>query len=159
MPYRQVVITHNIVVLTYRGVNLNAIIQLGFDSRDDKLFWVDQWLWDDDTVSSVQRPTEITAFRNMFRQARLLQKRGLFINLSALHLEAMRLEYRAMTTPPMPANVYQWVSAKMHGVPPTQVKSLLEECSLVTLLRDAMGMRPITIDWDYTPAQKGKRAA
>lgn len=132
------------------------VIQLGFDERDNKLWWVDCYKWDDDTVSNVSRPTEVTAFRKLFRQSRLLQKRGIFINLSALHMEAMRLEYRAMITPPYPANVYQWVSQRMHGVSPTQVKALLDECSLVTLLRDALGMRPLEINWN---ADVQRRAA
>lgn len=139
---------------------MSAIIQLGLlDKSDDKLWWCDPWLWDDDTVHNVQRPTEVAAFRKLFRQSRLLKKRGVYINLSPLHMTALRLEYHAMSKPPHPDKVYQWISTRMPGVPPTQVKALLEECSLVTMLRDTLGMKPLVMDWEVETIQKGSRAA
>ena len=137
------------------------VIQLGFDERDDRFWWTDCYLWDirDSVPDTVKRPTEDAAFRGLFRQSRLLKKRGVFINLSSLHLTAMYLEYQALSQPPYPSNVYQWVSARMHGVAPTQVKALLDECSLVTLLRDALGMPALDIDWNRGAVHKGRRAA
>lgn len=130
-----------------------AIIQLAFDERDDKFWWTDCHLWDirDSVPDTVKRPTEDAAFRGLFRQARLLKKRGVYINLSPMHMTALQLEYHAMSKPPYPDNVYAWVSARMHGVPPLQVKALLDECSLVVLLREALGMPAINVQWSDQP--------
>lgn len=126
---------------------MTPIIQLGFDPQDNKLWWTDCFLWDDDTVENIQRPTELAAFRRMFRQARLIAKRGVLINLSPLHLHIMRMEQSAMIAEPQPENVYNWISARVHGIPPLQVKAILDECSLVVLLRDALHMPAIVVDW------------
>lgn len=141
------------------SATIATIIQLGLDPQDNRLFWVDMHLWDerDATPGTVQRPTETAAFRNLFRQSRLLSKRGVFINLTPLHLTAMRLEHQAMSTPPTPKNVYAWVSERMGGVSHLQVKALLDECSLVVLLRDAFSMPALPIEWEL-PAV-AKRAA
>lgn len=136
---------------------MSAIIQLGFDERDNKLWWVDAWLWDDDTIASVQRPTEAAAFRNMFRQSKLLQKRGIYINLSNLHIRVMQLEYKALTRTPVPDNVNEWISQQLRYVSTLKVTAILDECELVTCIREAFGMPPLVIDWE--PAQRGSRAA
>ncbi len=123
------------------------IIQLGIDPQDDRLWWTDCFLWDDDSVENVQRPTEIAAFRRMFRQARLIKKRGVLINLSPLHVQVMRMEQSALIAEPTPDNIYNWIAARMHGIPPLQVKAILDECSLVVLLRDALHLPAIVVDW------------
>lgn len=137
---------------------MTPIIQLGFDPQDNKLWWTDCHLWDtrDETPDTIIRPTEAAALRGLFRQARLLSKRGVYINLSPLHMEAMRLEYRALSTPPYPDNVYAWVAQRMHGIPHLQVKALLEEVSLVVLLRDVLGLAPLAVDWtvEITPVKR-----
>lgn len=127
------------------------VIQLGFDSRDDKLFWVDPFLWDDrdPDQDTVQRPTEIAAFRSLARQAAVLRKRGLYINLSPLHIQAMQLEYRCKTdTVDWSGMEYEWISKRMRGVPPMKVKSLLGEASLAVLFREVLGMPALYIDWN-----------
>lgn len=136
------------------------VIQLGFDPLDDKWWWVDQHKWDtiDETPDTVKRPTEQLAFRGLYRQSRLIKKRGVLVNLSPLHTECLRLEYHAMSKPPYPDNVYNWISARIHGVPPLQVKAILDECSFVVLLREALGMQPLAIHWDAEIAVV-KRAA
>ena len=136
----------------------NAIIQLGFDERDNKLWWVDQWLWDDDTVSSIQRPTEIAAFHKLFRQSRLLKKHGVFINLSPLHRQIMVMEYSALNSNPQPDNVYNWIAARVRGIPPMQVKRILEECSLVVLLREVLSLPAVSIEWPMEDVAKRKVA-
>jgi hypothetical protein len=138
---------------------LNAIIQLAFDERDVKLWYLDAYKWDDDTVSSVHRPTEIAAFRRMFRQAKLLQKRGVFINLSALHLRVLRLEHKALTREPRPDNVNEWISSQLAGVSVLWVNKILDECDLVIELREVLGMSQLQIDWTVEPARKGRKAA
>jgi hypothetical protein len=142
-----------------RSVKLN-VIQLGFDPQDNKLWWVDCFKWDtrDETPDTVTRPTEQLAFRGLFRQARLLSKRGVFINLSPLHMEALRLEYQAMSKPPYPDNVNGWIAQRMHGVSQFQVRALLDECSLVVLLRDVLRMQPLEVQWAVEKVA-GKKAA
>lgn len=132
---------------------MTPIIQLGFDPADDRLWWVDMHKWDtrDETPDTVKRPTEQLAFRGLFRQSRLISKKGVLINLSPLHLTAMQLEYHALSRPPYPDNVYAWVSARMRGVPPLQVKALLDECSFVVLLREALGLAPLAVQWSIDP--------
>ena len=130
---------------------LSAIIQLGFDSRFDKLFWVDPFLWDDrePDQDTVQRPVEIAAFRSLARQAAVLRKRGLYINLSPLHIQAMQLEYRCKTDAPhFVGKEYLWISERMRNVPPLQVRALLEEASLAVMFRDILGMPMLHIDWN-----------
>lgn len=136
------------------------ITQLAFNPQDDRLWWVNMHLWDtqDETPDTVQRPTEQAAFRQMFRQARLLEKRGVLINLSPLHIQVMQLEQRALTAEPLPDNPYNWISARMHGIPPLQIKAILDECSFVVLLREALGMQPIAVNW-LTREQVLNRAA
>lgn len=140
------------------------IIQLGFDPQDDKLWWIDYHRFDtrtedgEEEPSTVHRPTEIMALRNIFRQGRLMQKRGVMINLTAMHMEALRLEHQAMSKPPYPDNVYGFISSRMHGVPPTQVKFLLDECSFVVLLREVLGMPALVMNWERVADTK-KRAA
>jgi hypothetical protein len=130
------------------------IIQLGLDPQDDRLWWCDMHRWQTQTEdgeeepNTVMRPTEIRAFRNIFRQSRLMAKKGVMINLTPLHREALRLEHQAMSKPPYPDNVYGFISSRMPGVPPTQVKFLLDECSLVVLLRDVLGMPALVMDWE-----------
>lgn len=138
---------------------MRNVIQLGFDERDNKFWWVDQWLWDDDTVSSIQRPTENAALRKLFRQSRLLKKHGVFINLSPLHRQIMVMEYSAMNSEPKPDNIYNWISARVRGIPPLQVKRILEECSLVVLLRDVLSLPAVTMEWPTEEKRQGKRAA
>ena len=135
------------------------IIQLAFDERDVKLWWLDAFKWDDDTVSSIHRPTEIAAFRRMYRQSKLLQKRGVFINLSALHLRVLRLEHNALTRTPRPDNISAWISSQLAGVSILWVNKMLDECDLVIELRDVLGMSQIDIEWQAEPAQKGRKAA
>ena len=139
---------------------MNPIIQLGIDPQDDRLWWCDMHLWDtiDETPDTAQRPTEQAAFRRMFRQARIIRKRGILINLSPLHIQVMRMEQSALIAEPIPDNTYNWISARMHGIPPLQVKAILDECSLVVLLRDALHLPAIVVDW---PMREGfaKRAA
>jgi hypothetical protein len=137
---------------------VSNVIQLGFDERDNKLWWVDQWLWDDDTISSIQRPTEIAAFRQMYRQSRLLKKHGVFINLSPLHRQIMVMEYSALNNEPKPDNIYNWISARVRGIPPLQVKRILEECSLVVLLREVLSLPELVIDWPLEDVAKRKAA-
>jgi hypothetical protein len=137
----------------------NVIIQLGFDERDTKLWWLDCFKWDDDSVENVNRPTEIAAFRRMYKQSRLLQKRGVFINLSALHLRVLRLEHKALTREVRPDNVSEWISSQLAGVSILWVNKMLDECDLVIELRDALGMSQIDIEWNSEPAQKGRKAA
>lgn len=143
---------------------MSVVIQLGIDSQDDKLWWIDFYRWDtrtedgEEEPNTVTRPTEIMALRNIYRQGRLLQKQGVMINLTSLHMEAMRLEYQAMSKPPYPDNVYGYISSRMVGVPPTQVKFLLDECSLVALLREVLGMPALVMDWEAPKVDK-KRAA
>jgi len=141
-------------------VKLTPIIQLGFDPQDDRLWWCDQFKWDttDETPDTIQRPTEQAAFRRMFRQARLIKKRGILVNLSPLHLQVMRMEQSALISEPVPDNVYNWIAARMHGLPPLQVKAILDECSLVVLLRDALHMPAIVVDWPVRE-NVAKRAA
>lgn len=130
---------------------MSNIIQLGFDSRYDKLFWVDPFLWDDreSPPDTVQRPTEIAAFRNLARQAAALRKRGLYINLSPLHIQALQLEYRCkIDAPHFGGKEYVWISERMRGVPPMQVKALLGECSLALLFREILGLPALYIDWN-----------
>lgn len=139
------------------------VIQLGFDPQDNRLWWCDMHRWDtrtedgEEEPDTVKRPTEIRAFRNIFRQSRLMQKKGVMINLSTLHREALRLEHQAMSRPPYPDNVYGYIASRMSGVPPTQVKFLLDECSFVVLLREVLGMPALVMDWEL-PAV-AKRAA
>ena len=142
---------------------LNNVIQLGFDPQDNRLWWCDMHLWQTQTEDgeeepdTVKRPTEIRAFRNIYRQSRLMQKRGVLINLSPLHKQIMVLEYSAMTCEPKPDNVYNWIAARMKGIPPFQVKNILDECSLVVLLREALSMPALVMEW---PAEKvAKRRA
>lgn len=117
-------------------------------------------LWDtrDEPPGTVKRPTEQLALRGLFRQSRLIQKKGVLINLSPLHLTALQLEYHAMSKPPYPDNVYTWIAARMHGIPPLQVKALLDECSFVVLLREALGLPPLNMQWTLEPVVV-KRAA
>ena len=144
-------------------VKLN-VIQLGFDPEYDRLWWCDPFRWDtrtedgEEEPDTVKRPTEIRAFRNIFRQARLMQKKGVLINLTSLHREALRLEHAAMSRPPYPDNVYGYISSRMIGVPPSQVKFLLDECSFVVLLREVLGMPALVMDWEVVPLV-AKRAA
>lgn len=130
---------------------MQNVIQLGFDERDDKLFWIDQYLWDDrdPDQDTRQRPTEIAAFRSLARQAAALRKRGLYINLSPLHIQAMQLEYRCkIDAPHFAGKEYVWVSERMRNVAPTQVKALLGECSLALMFREILGMPMLHIDWN-----------
>jgi hypothetical protein len=130
---------------------VSNVIQLGFDERYDKLFWVDPHLWDerDSPPDSIQRPTEIAAFRNLARQAAALRKRGLYINLTPLHIQAMQLEYHCKTdTVDWTGMDYEWISKRMRGVPPLQVKALLGEASLAVLFREILGMPALYIDWN-----------
>jgi hypothetical protein len=130
---------------------LGEIIQLGFDEQDDKLFWIDQYLWDDrdPDQDTRKRPTEVAAFRSLARQAAMLRKRGLYINLSPLHIQAMQLEYRCKTDAPhFTGKEYVWVSERMRNVPPMQVKALLSEASLAVLFREVLGMPALYIDWN-----------
>ena len=133
------------------------IIQLGLDPQDDRLWWCDLHKWDirDDIPDTVKRPTEQAAFRLLFRQSRALekfQKRGILINLSPMHQHIMRMEQSALIAEPPPDNVFNWIAARIHGIPPLQVKAILDECSLVVLLRDALHMAPIVVDW---PVREG----
>ena len=135
------------------------VIQLAFDERDVKLWWLDFAIWDDDSVSSISRPTEVAAFRRMYRQSKLLQKRGVFINLSALHLRVLRLEHKALTREPRPDNISQWISSQLAGVSVLWVNKMLDECDLVIELRDVLGMSQIDVEWHAEPVQKGRKAA
>jgi hypothetical protein len=135
------------------------VIQLSFDSRYDKLWWVDGFLWDDDSVSCTHRPTEIAAFRQLYRQSKLLAKRGVFINLSPLHLRVLRLEHKALTRTPTPDNVNEWISSQLAGVSVLSVNLILDECELVIALRETLGMNAIDIGWELDTEQAGKRAA
>lgn len=127
------------------------IIQLGLLSKeDDRLWWLDPYLWDlrDDAPDTVTRPTEVLALRGLFRQARLIRKKGLSINLSPWHIEALQWEYHCRREyPHFAGKEYQWVSEQM-GVPQLQVKALLDECSLAVLMRDLLHMPPLIIDWN-----------
>lgn len=142
-----------------------TIIQLAFDQEYDKLWWVDQHRWDtrtDDGMeepNTVYRPVEIAAFRRMYRQARYFKKRGLFINLTSLHIQAMTLEYQALSKAPTPDNVNAWIADRMFGVMPNQVRALLDEASLAAMLREVLGLQPLVIDWQVGTVQRGKRAA
>lgn len=127
---------------------MTIVIQMGLDRADDKLWYIDEYIWDDDTIDTVHRPTEILAFRHLFRQSRMIRKRGLILQLSPLQREVMRWEYQAMRTVPMPDNIHNWISARMYGLPPLQVKALLDECSYVVLLRDILDMQPLDLDWE-----------
>ena len=137
-------------------VKLTPIIQLGFDPQDDRLWWCDQFKWDttDETPDTIQRPTEQAAFRRMFRQARLISKRGILVNLSPLHLQVMRMEQSALISEPVPDNVHTWIAARMHGIPPLQIKAILDECSFVVLLREVLGLPALVMDWELSPAVK-----
>ena len=135
------------------------VIQLGFDKHDDKLWWISPYIWDDDTVENIHRPTESAAFRQMFRQSKLLAKRGMFINLSSLHLRVLRLEYKALTRNPRPDNVNEWISSQLAGVSVLSVNVILDECELVIALREVLGMSEINIGWEPDAANIGKRAA
>lgn len=128
---------------------MTPIIQLGFDPQDDKLWWCDMHKWDtrDETPDTVKRPTEQIAFRGLFRQARLIQKKGVLINLSPLHVKLMQMEQAALTAEPVPENPYKWIADRIHGIPPIQVKAILDECSFVVLLREALGLKPIAVKW------------
>lgn len=143
---------------------MSPIIQLGFDPQDDRLWWCDHHRWDtrfedgEEEPDTVSRPTEIIALRNIYRQSRLMSKRGVMINLTTMHREALRLEHQAMSKPPYPDNIYGYVSSRMIGVPPTQVKFLLDEASLVVLLRDVLGLPALVMDWDVIEVAP-KRAA
>lgn len=149
-----------------RGEILVAVIQLGLDRQDDRLFWwSDQHLWDtrtedgEEEPSTVKRPTERAALRQIYRQSRLLKKRGVFINLSPFHVEALQWEYYCRREyPHFIGKEYQWVSEQM-GIPHLQVKGLLDECSLVVLLRDALGLTPLDIDWQGGTLVKRRKAA
>ena len=139
------------------------VIQLGFDSADDKLWWVDEFRWDlrdEPPEYYAQRPTEVEALAGLYRQARLLKKRGLYINLSPFHLEALRWEYHCRCEyPHFAGKEYQWVSEQM-GVPQLQVKALLDECSLAVLMRDVLHLPPLAVDWKDTPVRRiTKKAA
>lgn len=137
------------------------VIQLGLFSRqDDKYWWVDQFIWDtrDSEPSTVNRQTEELAFRSLYRQSRLMKKYGVFINLTDYHMQIMRLEAAAMIAKPQPSNVYTWIAARMRGVSHLQIKAILDECSLVVLLRDVLRMPPLAIDWPMEEG-RGKKAA
>lgn len=142
---------------------MTNIIQLGLDPQDDRLWWWDMHKWDvrDEIPDTVKRPTEQAAFRLMFRQSRALekfQKRGVLINLSPLHMNIMRMEQSALISEPPPDNVYNWIAARVHGIPPLQIKAILDECSLVVLLRDALHMAPIEVDWPVREVAAKKAA-
>lgn len=136
------------------------IIQLGLDPQDDRLWWVDIHKWDtrEEIPDTVKRPTEQAAFRLLFRQSRAIQKKGILVNLSPLHLHIMRMEQSALIAEPTPDNVYNWISARVHSIPPLQVKAILDECSLVVLLRDALHMPAIVVDWPVREAVVRKAA-
>lgn len=138
---------------------MNAIIQLAFDERDDKLYWLDPFIWDDDTVENVHRPTETAAFRKLLRQSKLLRLRGVFINLSPLHLRVMRLEHKALSNAPIPSNIPAWISSQLVGVSVLSVNAILDECELVVALRETLGMSHIDIGWEYDTGNASKRAA
>lgn len=140
---------------------MSNVIQLGLLSRqDDRYFWVDPWMWDlhDDIPDTVKRPTEILAFNRMFRQSRLIRKRGVLVNLSPLHMQLMRLEQSAMTANPVPDNVYHWIAARVRGFTPLQIQAMLEECSFVVLLRDVLSLPPLAIEWQR-PEVAARKAA
>jgi len=136
------------------------VIQLGFDPQDNRLWWCDQHRWNtrtedgEEEPDTVKRPTEIRAFRNIFRQSRLMAKKGVMINLTQMHREALRLEHAAMSRPPYPDNVYGYIASRMQGIPPTQVKFLLDECSFVVLLRELLGMPALVMDWEVPDTVK-----
>lgn len=138
---------------------LNNVIQLGFDSRDDKFFWIDEYIWDDNTVESIHRPTEIMAFRRMFKQSSVLRKNGISINLSQLHRHIMVMEYSALNSETPVPNIYNWISARVRGITPSHVEKILEECSLIMWLRDSLSLPALVIDWPVANKQKGSRAA
>jgi hypothetical protein len=142
-----------------------VIIQLGlFNGADDRYWWCNSGIWDtryedgQEEPSTVQRPTEIAAFKSLYRQSRLIRKRGVYVSLSPLHLQALRLEYQAMSRPPVPDNIHLWVADRMRGVTQLQVKALLEEASFVILLRDVLGLAPLEVQWSE-PMYTVKRAA
>ena len=126
-----------------------VIIQLGLDPQYDRMWWCDQHKWDtrDETPDTVNRPTEIRALRGLYRQSRAIEKRGVLVNLSPLHIQVMRMEQSALISEPPPDNVHNWIAARMHGIPPLQVKAILDECSLVVFLREALGMPALQIEW------------
>lgn len=137
-----------------------VITQLAFDPQYDKLWWVDMHKWDtnDETPDTVQRPTEQLAFKGLYRQSRLIEKRGILVNLSPLHLQVMRMEQTALISEPVPDNVYNWIAARMHGIPPLQIKAILDECSFVVLLREVLHLPALAVDWPVRDTA-AKRAA
>jgi hypothetical protein len=79
--------------------------------------------------------------------------------LTPLHIQALKLEYQCKQTYPFYREIYQWVSERMPGTTPLQVRALLDECSFVILLRDVLDMRPLPIDWEGAPIPVRKSRA
>lgn len=131
---------------------MNIIIQPGlFNSADDKLWWSEPLLWDHGHISTIWRPTEDEAFNRIYKQAKILRKKGVYINLSHYHLQAMKLEYQCKHHYGFYRQVYEWIAERMSGFTKLQIKALLDEASIAFALRHALGLPEIDVQWDVEP--------